>query len=82
MHNDTALPVWALEVIERQPYKSYVRLRDLPDQYFNKMKEVMPKHRYIDGKICITHCEFVRAISRLNIRAKRAARKQRQSSKA
>lgn len=70
MHqNDTALPIWAMELLEDQPNKQYVRIRDLPDVYFTQMKQYLPRDiRTIDGRLCITRSQFVRLIDRYNLR--------------
>ncbi len=77
-NHDSALPIWALEVLQRQPNKSYVRLRDIPDHYFSQMKKYMPRNiRTIDNRLCITRSQFVRLIDRYNVRAKRYERNRR-----
>jgi hypothetical protein len=65
--HDTALPIWALELIAASPNKTHLRLRDLPDHQFNKFKKFFPrKISCVNGYLCITTAQFAQVINKYN----------------
>jgi hypothetical protein len=77
--HDTALPIWAMEVIAASPNKTHLRLRDLTDHQYNKFKNYFPRQfTTINGCLCITRAQFAAVINRYNHANNKALAKRKQ----